>query len=193
MIEEVKKERQKARESGMPVLRDKSFDLLLEIANKKQPQRILEIGTNTGLTGVALLLTVKNATLTGIEIDESLAEITKNNYRHFAISERAKMFLGDASAIVPVLTGKYDLIFLDGPKGHYYEYLPYLKDILNCGGVLFADDVSFHGYIQGKAPKKHNTIKRSIESYLNDITNDNNFRTTIYDIEDGICVSEKLV
>ena len=118
--------------------------------------------------------------------------VMKENYKRFGVDSRAKIFTGDASAIIPVLTGKYDLIFLDGPKGHYYEYLPYLKDALNVGGVLFADDVAFHGYIKGDAPRKHSTIKRSIENYLSAVTRDKDFLTRVYDTEDGFCVSEKL-
>ena len=188
----VKTKRENARKDGEPVLRDETLELLLKIAAEKRPASILEIGTNVGLTGVALLLTLKNATLTGIEIDEDLYNAAKSNYAQFGVADRAKIFLGDASEIIPVMTGKYDLIFLDGPKGHYYEYLPYLKAALNENGVLFADDVAFHGYIKCDAPRKHSTIKRSIENYLSEVTRDKDFLTRVYDTEDGFCVSEKL-
>ena len=41
---------------------------------------------------------------------------------------------------------KFDFIFLDGPKGQYFKYLPILKDLLNKNGCLLADDILFHGY-----------------------------------------------
>ncbi|MDY2841987.1 MAG: class I SAM-dependent methyltransferase [Candidatus Borkfalkiaceae bacterium] len=191
-INQIKILRTQARAAGNPVLRDGTFDFLVNLAEKKRPRKILEVGVNVGLTGAALLLVCPDSALTGIEISESLSAAAKENYKRFGVDSRAKIFTGDASAIIPVLTGKYDLIFLDGPKGHYYEYLPYLKDALNVGGVLFADDVAFHGYIKGDAPRKHSTIKRSIENYLSAVTRDKDFLTRVYDTEDGFCVSEKL-
>ncbi len=189
---EINAKRAEAKSRGEPILRDETLKTLLKIAKDKTPSLILEIGTNVGLTGVALLFSLPKAKLTSIEIDEELADEAEENYRTFGVKNRARIIRGDASEIIPKLTGKYDLIFLDGPKGHYLEYLPYLKDLLNIGGILFADDVSFHGYIVGNAPRKHSTIKKSIEGYLAAVGKDECLKTTIYDIEDGICVSEKI-
>lgn len=189
---EINAKRAEAKLRGEPILRDETLKTLVKIAKEKNPSLILEIGTNVGLTGVLLLLSLPAARLTGIEIDEELADEAEGNYRTFGVKDRARIIRGDASEIIPKLTGKYDLIFLDGPKGHYLEYLPYLKEALNVGGILFADDVAFHGYIVGKAPRKHSTIKKSIEGYLDAVSKDEHFKTAVYDIEDGICVSEKI-
>ena len=180
---------------GEPVLRRKSFEILLKIIDEKRPNRILEIGVNRGLSGIAMLLKSPSSNLTGIEIDEDKIKIARNNYKEFGVEQRAKIFQGDASEIIPILTGEYDFIFLDGPKGHYYEYLPYLLSILNKGGVLFADNVLFRGYVgEDKiAPKRHNTIKHSMENFLRTITTDKNLKTEIIDIEDGISITEKIL
>ena len=68
-------EREKAKLNGEPILRDKSFELLLETVRKKQPKKILEIGVNVGLSGIAMLITCQSASLTGIEIDEENDDI----------------------------------------------------------------------------------------------------------------------
>lgn len=187
--------RENAIADGEPVLRKESFEILLKTIEKKRPNRILEIGVNRGLSGIAMLLKSPNSTLTGIEIDEEKVEIAKGNYNEFGVEKRAKIFQGDASEIIPILTGEYDFIFLDGPKGHYFEYLPHLLSILNKGGVLFADNVLFRGYVgQDKiAPKRHNTIKHSMENFIRVITTDKTLKTEIYDVEDGISITEKLV
>jgi predicted O-methyltransferase YrrM len=186
--------REKAKEQGEPILRDKSFEILLEKIKEKRPERILEIGVNLGLSGIAMLLTSQTSKLTGIEIDEEKIALARENYKTFGVHDRAKIFQGDASEIIPVLTGEYDFIFLDGPKGHYYEYLPHLLSILKVGGVLFADNVLFRGYVNGKVktPHRFNTTKNSMERFLNAITNDSNLKTEIIDIEDGISITEKI-
>jgi len=186
--------REEAKLQGEPVLRDKSFEILLERIRNKKPKRILEIGVNVGLSGIAMLLSSPNSHLTGVEIDEEKIVIAKQNYKTFGVDERAKIFMGDAGEIIPVLTGGYDFIFLDGPKGHYYEYLPHLLSVLNKGGILFADNVLFRGYVgdRVKTPHRFNTTKNSMERFLKAITQTVGLKTEILDVEDGISITEKL-
>lgn len=186
--------RKQAQKDGEPVLRDDSFEILIKIIEEKKPKQILEIGTNIGLSGIAMLLISKNAKLTGIEIDEEKAKAAEQNYKKFGVSDRAKIFIGDASEIIPIISGKYDFIFLDGPKGHYNEYSEYLLDSLLKGGILFADNVLFRGYVGGKTktPHRFNTVKHSMEKFLQRITQNDNLKTEIIDIEDGISITEKI-
>ena len=193
-LNEIIKLRKDAALRGEPVLREASFALLLETIEKYNPKRILEIGTNEGLSSSAMLVVAENARLTGIEIDEDKVDIAKSNYRIFGVSGRAKIFCGDACDIIPALSGEYDFIFLDGPKGHYYRFLPDLLRVLSVGGVLFADNVLFRGYVDGtiKMPHRFATTKHSMENFIKEITARNDLSTVIYKIEDGVSVTEKL-
>lgn len=186
--------REKAKDDGNPILRDKSFELLIETIKKLKPKTILEIGTNVGLSSVSMLLSSENATLSGIELDEETAQEAKENFKKFGVETRAKIFLGDASNIIPLLTGKYDFIFLDGPKGHYHEYVEFLLPLLNKGGILFADNVLFRGYVLDKVetPKRDRTIKNSLKKFIDRISNDGGLETTILDIEDGVSITKKI-
>ena len=193
-MERVIAKRERAKLDGEPILRDRSFELLIETVRKQKPKKILEIGVNLGLSSIAMLLTEKQASLTGIEIDEEKAALAKANYAEFGVQDRAKIFLGDASEIIPVLTGEYDLIFLDGPKGHYFEYLPHLLSVLNVGGIIFADNVLFRGYVgdKVKTPHRFATTKHSMENYLSAVTENENLDTKIYDIEDGVSITKRI-
>jgi predicted O-methyltransferase YrrM len=186
--------REKAKADGEPILRDQSFELLLRTVKEEKPQKILEIGVNLGLSSIAMLLTEKSANLTGIEIDEAKIALAKENYKSFGVDDRAKIFAGDTSEIIPILTGEYDLIFLDGPKGHYYEYLPHLLSVLKVGGILFADNVLFRGYVgdKVKTPHRFNTTKHSMENFLKAITEDENLQTQIFDLEDGVSITKRI-
>lgn len=193
-LNEIIKLRKDAALRGEPVLREASFALLLETIEKYNPKRILEIGTNEGLSSSAMLVVAENARLTGVEIDEDKVDIAKRNYRIFGVSGRAKIFCGDVCDIIPALSGEYDFIFLDGPKGHYYRFLPDLLRVLSVGGVLFADNVLFRGYVDGtvKMPHRFATTKHSMENFIKEITARNDLSTVIYKIEDGVSVTEKL-
>ena len=194
MLNEILLLREKAKLDGEPILRDKSYQTLLDIVKEKKPKKILEIGVNVGLTGISMLLVSKTSKLTGIEIDEEKIEIALNNYRKFEVDDRAKIFKGDAGDIIPLLTGEYDFIFLDGPKGHYHEYALNLLPLLKVGGILFADNVLFRGYVNGKVktPHRYNTTKNSMERFLNLINDSENLKSQVIDIEDGISITEKI-
>ena len=194
MDDRLKLLRENAKSRGEPILRDKSFELLIKTVESKNPRTILEIGVNEGLSGIAMLLKADSARLTGIEIDEEKVAAARENYRLFGVETRTKIFLGDASEIIPLLSAKYDFIFLDGPKGHYAEYADNLIAALNNGGTLFADNVLYRGYVgkDKKVPHRHATIKHSMENFLDKITTDKRLKTTVYDIEDGVSITEKL-
>ena len=194
MDEKIRIYRAQSISEGRPILKEKSFELLMQTVISQQPKSILEIGVNSGITGIARLMHCGEASLTGIEIDEDNAALAKNNYKEFNVQNRAKIFIGDASEIIPVLTGEYDLIFLDGPKSHYHEYLPHLLSVLKKGGILFADNVLFRGYVKGdvKTPHKYNTIKNGLIKFLKAITEDDTLESKIYEIEDGVSITKKL-
>lgn len=193
VLSEIAEVRKDAFGRGEPILREKSYELLLDTIKKKRPERILEIGTNEGLSAVSMMAVSENSFLTGMEIDEERYNVALYNFKKFGMGDRAKIFLGDAREIVPLLTGKYDFIFLDGPKGHYFEFLPYLLSALNVGGILFADNVLYRGYtFSQNVPQKHNTIKHCMENFLTKITTDRNLKTVVFEIEDGVSITEKI-
>ena len=194
MFSHLLEDRKAAFNAGEPVLRDKSFDIFVSALKEKRPKTFLEIGVNLGYSGIAALLTLPELRLTGVEIDEDKKNLAEENYTRYGVKDRAKIFLGDAGEIIPLLSGKYDFIFLDGPKGHYHEYLPYLLDLLAVGGVLFADNVLFRGYVNGKikTPHRFMTAKHSLENFIKAITERPDLKTRIIDIEDGVSVTEKI-
>ena len=177
--EELEQLRERARARGIPVARN--------------PERILEIGTAVGCSAAGMLLAAPRARLTGIELQEDCCREARENLAALGCAERALIHNGDASEIIPVLSGTYDFIFLDGPKGHYFEYLPFLKPLLPKGGILFADNVSFFGYADGerKAPRRHNTIVHSLMRFVEALKNDGEMETSVVAVEDGVLIAKK--
>ena len=99
MNEEILLMRKRAKLDGEPILRDRSYEILLEKVKEKQPERILEIGVNLGLSGISMLLESPKSLLTGIEIDEEKIKLVTENYKRFGVYERAKIFQGDACLV----------------------------------------------------------------------------------------------
>ena len=183
-----------ARENHIPVLLDDTAKLLFSKINNQNPKNVLEIGTAIGYSGT-LILNASNCKLTTIEKDEASFNLAKKKKKKFGLTNRVNQILGDAleelNNLVK-LNKKFDFIFLDGPKGQYIKYLPILKQLLNNGGVLFADNVFFKRmiFIEGTIPHRKRTIVVNLRKFLETVKTDNNFyNVEILDVGDGVLIA----
>lgn len=186
--------RANAYEEHIPVLFSQTERLLDVLVRLKQPKRILEIGTAIGFSGILMLKASPNAILNTVEKLSESAEEARKNFKRYGVYERVNIFEGDACEIIPMLTGEYDFIFLDGPKGQYIEFYPYLKELLVKGGVLVADNVLYKGLVENIPDKhhKHITIARNLRLFLETVSNDKEMSSVVLKIGDGVSVSVKL-
>lgn len=184
-----------ARQRYIPVMLDDTRQLLFDVVSRCCPKRILEIGTAIGYSGIIMLTASPLATLNTIELDEQVANIARQNFQKAEMSDRVNLFVGDAREIVTLLTGSYDFIFMDGPKGQYEVFLPYLTEVLEVGGTLVCDNVLYKGLAENVPENKrhkHITVARNMHAFLQDITTNQRYRTQLYRTGDGVSVSVKL-
>lgn len=181
-----------ARERYIPVILDESKEELLALVRETQPKRILEIGTAIGYSGSLMLLESKEAVLDTVELLEERQEEALINFEKFGVSSRVNSYLGDAMNLVPeIIKGKkYDLVFIDGPKSKYLEYLNMVLKNINIGGYVFCDNVLFRGMVMNgkRPPHKFRTIIVGMRKFLENIKNNPDFCTEIKDKGDGIAI-----
>ncbi len=188
--------REYAKSNHVPIMRIDTQKLLIDLVIDAKPKRILEIGTAIGFSGI-IMLSYCDATLNTIEMSEVRILQAKENFTKAGLMQRVNFFCGDAKEIVRELTGEYDFIFMDGPKGQYIEFLPYLLDVLTVNGTLVCDNISYMGLtkIADKLPNnhKHITIARNLMRFVKEITSNPNLDSHIfYDNGDGVSVTKKL-
>lgn len=83
-------------------------------ASVNNAQRILDVGTGTGL--IALMLAQRsNAMIDAVEIDESACEEAKFNFEQSKWSDRLKVFQTDFQLFADLLCEPYDLIVSNPP------------------------------------------------------------------------------
>ena len=193
MLDELYLELEKyAHENYIPIIRKDSLEVLLDTLKKYQPKTILEIGTAIGYSGTKMLETLPHAKLYTMEINPVSASIARDTFKRAGVKDRVVLWEGDCIEILRYLEGKNDFIFLDGPKSHYLEMLPYLIDSLNEGGVIFADNVLFHGLIEGNEEyHKKITIIRNMREFLEALKVEERLDSKLLDIGDGITISIK--
>ena len=176
---------------GIPVADDETLNFLLLTLRMAKPLRILDIGTAVGLSAVSMLYECPSARLTTIELEEERYLEAKKNFADFGVSDRINAHLGDAGEILAMMDGEFDFVFLDGPKAQYEKYLFDLKRLMKQGAILFADDVLLYGWVSGEepTPQKRHSIVDKIRSYLEVVTADKDFITSVLNVGDGVALS----
>jgi predicted O-methyltransferase YrrM len=184
-----------AKENIIPILRPNTASLLTSLIRLHKPKQILEIGTAIGYSATLMLEnTTPDAKLVTIEKFAENVSLAKENFEKLGFNNRVKIIEGDAIEVLPELKDEYDFIFLDGPKGQYYKYLPYLIKLLKTGGVLFADNVLYRNMVfSGQfIPRKKRAIVNNLEKFLTLISEHTELRSQIIDLEDGVSISIKI-
>ena len=160
----------------------------------KKPLRILEIGTAIGYSGIVMLRAALPETeLYTVEMSEERIATAKEFFRDAELLNNVVFYVGDSTEIVPNLKGKFDFIFLDGPKAQYCEYLPFLSRLLNKGGVLFCDNVLYEGMVSGEREIKNHKggLVKKLDLFLHKLMEDGSLLTSVLPVGDGVSLSVK--
>lgn len=163
---------------GVPVLREENHEKLQSLVREYKPTEILEVGTAIGYSGLTMLEN-SSANLTTIELMEGSHVKAKENFEKAGFSDRVNAILGDCNIVLTEMLaedsniGKFDFVFLDGPKGQYIKMLDSVLLLMKKDGVLVADNVLFRGYVNGKEkyPRRFKTIVKRLQEFINTCKN----------------------
>lgn len=149
-----------------PIRKDTGY-LLTSLVITSSPKRILEIGTGHGLSTLYLAKGLDKQltpTIDTIEFNPEVAHTTQERMNQLKVP--VTVLNGDASEVIPTLSGVYDLVFFDAQKNKYHEQLELLlaNKLIDKGSILLADNVldrkeecaSFLGWFETN--KKDHTI-----------------------------------
>ena len=108
------------------------------------------------------------------------------------------MLEGDAAEVLKELaeTGKkYDFIFMDAAKGRYLNFLPWIMEVLTCGGVLVTDNILHEGDILESrygVTRRDRTIHGRMREYLQALKDMPELDTICLPLGDGLTISTKM-
>lgn len=183
--------RQYGKKHNVPITLDDTLSFLIETINNNNCKQILEIGTAIGFGSISIAENTNCDNIDTVEIDEERFKIANQNIKDKKLENKITTHLIDAKLYIENCNKTYDFIYLDGPKGQYINYLPMLTNLLNLNGIIFADNLFFHGMVTGKIPttKGCRAMIKGLKNYINEITTNPIYDTTIYDIGDGVGVT----
>ncbi len=181
-------------EHKVPITLEDTLSFLCKNINENNYKQVLEIGTAIGFGSITMAENTNLVHLDSVEIDEKMFNIASKNVNNHNLQNKITLYNCDAINYLKQCTKKYNFIYLDGPKGQYINYLPYLINLLSKGGMLIADNLYFHGMVTGKIPisKGCRAMIKGLKKYIEEIKSNPNLHSTILDIGDGVGVSIKI-
>jgi caffeoyl-CoA O-methyltransferase len=107
----------------------------------KQPRLVLEIGTFTGWSSIAMAGALPpGAKLISCDINPETTGIARRYAEEAGLADRIEYLLGPAVETIATLGGPFDFVFIDADKGGYVDYYEAVLPKLAENGVIAADN-----------------------------------------------------
>lgn len=158
-------------------------NFLYETIIKNDYSQILEIGSSNGYSGIWIasalskLQTPNKATLYTIESHKERFALSKENFEKSGLNKFIIHINGHAPECIPT-NKNFDLAFFDATKYEHESYYQTIKDNINIGGIIIADNIHSH--------------KDQMNSYIEALKNDKNFDSKESTLGTGLLISKKI-
>lgn len=162
-----------------------------------KPQKIVEIGTLTGLSSLYFLESLtENGHLWTFEKSKEHSELAAENLYKYIKSNQCTIVVGDAVQTLPSINhqGPFDVIFIDGNKSAYYDYWIWAKNNINKDGFIFIDNSFLAGAVWGNQDVQKFNDKQinNVKKMTTEIFEDLNFKSSFVPTLEGLIVSQKI-
>lgn len=165
----------------------------LELISKMiSPEYILEVGTFTGFSAIALARGLREGgRLITIEINDELRANTIKYFEKAGLAEKIELINGDALTVIPELNIQFDLVFIDGEKEDYEQCYEKCLEKTNSGGFILVDNVLWSGKVLDLKNKSDKAC-RAIKQFNKKVASDPRVESMILPLRDGVSIIRKL-
>lgn len=162
------------------------------ISHMINPKRILEIGTFTAYSAIALAKGLdKGGKLITLEVNEEMENFISEFVEKAEMTDKIELIIGNALEIIPELNDTFDLVFIDADKENYSNYFELVLPKVRKGGFLLADNVLWGGKVL-EDDSKSDKETRGIKNFNEQVNNDNRVEQVMLSVRDGLTLMRKL-
>lgn len=163
--------------------------LLALLSKLVRPHRILEVGTYTGYATLCLCEGLReNGAVDTIDVEEELFAFQRKYFDKSDWGKQIHQHLGAALDIIPTLTEKYDLAFIDADKENYLEYYEMIVPKMQRGGLIISDNVLWSGKVV-EPTQKGDVATEILKNYNQRLAEDPRVETVLLPVRDGLTLS----
>lgn len=184
--------RQRAAEVGVAPILSGGGAALRFLAAAVGARAVVEIGTGTGVSGVWLLQGMRpDGVLTSVDIEAEHQRLAREAFIEAGIAHnRTRLIAGAALDVLPRLAdGGYDLVFADGDKKEYADYLEQAVRLLHPGGIVAFDNALWHDRVADPAQRDPETV--SIRELGKAVREDDRLVAAMLPVGDGLLAAVK--
>jgi predicted O-methyltransferase YrrM len=192
ILKELRLETARLSEAGMQIGPEQGafMNLLVKLMDAR---RILEIGTFTGYSALAMALGT-NARLTCADVSAEWTAIGRRHWKKAGVENRIELFLDGGDAVIARLlqseAGNIDLVFVDADKTGYDRYYEGALKLLRPGGLVLIDNTLWGGEVAD--PRKSDGDLDAIRALNSKIVADTRVEFCLVPICDGLTMARKL-
>jgi len=122
-------------------------------------KRVLEIGTFTGYSSLALALGLPDdGEVITCDIDRKNTSAAKQYWARHPAGARIRLEIGRATETIKRLDGPFDLVFIDADKENYIAYWDACVPKVRSGGLILVDNVLWSGRVLDPKEKTDHAI-----------------------------------
>ena len=164
--------------------------MLSMLSHMIRPKLILEIGTFTGYSALCFAEgLLEGGHLHTIDINDELTPMVKSYIARAGMEDKITLHNGNASEIIPGLSGSFDLAFIDADKINYSLYYDLVFDKVRQGGFLIADNVLWSGKVLNMETADKDTL--AIHQFNEKIKKDTRVEKVLLTVRDGLLIIRK--
>lgn len=181
-----------AAQLGVESLSRGAASALTLLATLVQARAVVEIGTGSGVSGLALFAGMQpEGILTSVDIEAEHQQAARRSFVSVGIpSRRFRLIGGSALTVLPKLSdGAYDLVLVDADTMEYAEYVEQGVRLLRHGGVLVVN----HAFGSDRTPdlSQNDEETESLRSAINAVRENEDLLTSLLPVGDGLLVAAK--
>jgi predicted O-methyltransferase YrrM len=185
--------RQRALEMGAtPILPGGGAALCL-LATAVNAKSVVEIGTGCGVSGLWLLRGMRSdGTLTSVDVEPEHQRLARQAFAEAGFSGgRVRLITGRALDVLPRLSdGGYDMVFADGARQEYADYLAEAVRLLRVGGIVAFDNMLWRNRVADPAQRDPETVTLREVGKL--VQSDDRLRSVLIPLGDGLLAAIKI-
>ena len=185
--------RARAEEVGVSPIGTGGGAALRFLTSVTEARAVVEIGTGTGISGVWMLRGMRpDGVLTTVDTEAEHQRLAKQAFTEAGFpTQRVRLIPGAALDVLPRLTdGHYDLVFCDGDKTEYNEYLAEALRLLKPGGIVAFDNALWHDRVADPAQRDAETV--AIRELGVTVRDHESLLPVLLPVGDGLLVAKKL-
>lgn len=185
--------RARAAEVGVSPIGTGGGATLRFLASIIEARSVVEVGTGTGVSSAWLLRGMRgDGVLTSVDLEAEHQRLARKTLTEAGIdSRRFRLISGAAMDVLPRLTdGHYDLVFLDGDKSEYADYLAEAVRLLREGGIVAIDNALWHDRVADAAQRDNDTV--TIRELGKSLRDDERWLPLLLPVGDGLLVAKKV-